>query len=120
MLTSEQAKNIIYVYSFLMETETNGWDRLDNHLEMLEWLDDLQLYREAEVLYSYHRNKTMGCGKTHKPGVGCTVKFIMEAVDSIIQLYEETDNLHPKNKYILSYYIALCKEGHICEMEERH
>jgi hypothetical protein len=115
MLTTEQIKNITYVYNKLMETEDKGWDTVDDLLEIMEWLSDDQLYRECEVLYSYHKSKNMGCPHMHKPSTACFVENILEAVESILELYEETNNLHTKNRYILDYYVVLCQNGYIVE-----
>ncbi len=100
-----------------MESEVKGWAALDDHLEVLEWLDDDQLYREAEVLYSVHKNKKMGCPYKHTEGTICFAINILEAVEAITELYQETGSLHPRNRYVLSYYIALCEDGQICQLE---
>lgn len=118
MLNSTQTKNLINVYNFFMESEPKGWTAIDDYLEMLEYLDDIQLCKESEVLYSYHENKNMGCPYTHKSGATCFVKFILESVEAIVELYKETNNLHIKNRYILCYYLALSHDGQIIEMLE--
>jgi hypothetical protein len=118
MISSEQVKNITYIYDQFISSELKGWNELDNLLWALEWLDDSELYREAEVLYSYQKNKKMGCPYIHAEGTVCFVVRILEAVEAITDLYKETKNLHPKNKYILAYYLALCQDGQICEIPE--
>lgn len=114
MLSSEEAKNITFVYSTIMESEIKGWSDLDNYLELLEFLDDDQLYRESEVLYSFHKNENIGCPYPHKLGTSCFVKNVLEAVEAIIELYHETNYLHPRNRYILANYISLTQDGQVC------
>lgn len=118
MMSPEQIKNITYLYDRFLESEKKGWTNLDNNLEILQWLDDSELYREAEVLYSYHRNKKMGCPYDHKNDTVCFVVRILEAVEAITDLYKETGNLHPKNRYLLSNYLALCEDGQIVELSD--
>ena len=117
MLSSDQIKNITFVYVSLLDSELNGWENLDDFLEILEWLDDLELYREAEILYSYHKNENMGCPYPHQEGSVCFVKNILDAVEAITDLYKETGNLHLKNRYILANYLALCQDGKIVSLE---
>ena len=118
MLDSSQIKNITYVYAKFLESEAMGWSSIDDYLEMLEFLDDDQLYRECEVLYSEHKNRNMGCEYDHKSGSICLVKNILEAVESILNLYQETNDLHIKNRYILCNYLALSQSGKIIELPE--
>ena len=116
MLTPDEAANIKYTYRKLMESESKGWQEIDDYLEMLEYLDDLQLYKESEALYGHHRHKNMGCPYNHTPGSACFVANMLESVDSILQLYKKTKNLHVDNRYILCYYLALSQMGQIVEL----
>lgn len=117
MLTTDQAKNIIYLYGAFLEAEKKGWSKIDDYLEILEYLDDDQLHRECEALYSIHRTKKMGCPYEHKDGIVCFVIRILEAVEAITDLYKETSSLHIKNRYILCHYLALCQDGQIVSLE---
>ena len=116
MLDSAQIKNITYLYTKFMESEELGWSDVDDCLELLQFLDDFQLCRECDVLYSHHKYKNMGCEFDHKPGSVCIVKNILEAVDAILELYKETNSLHVKNRYVLSHYLALAQVGKIIEL----
>lgn len=118
MMSSEQVKNITYIYDKLMESEIKGWNQLDDYLELLDFLDNDQLYREAEVLYSYQKYKKMGCPYIHTEGTVCFVVRILEAVEAITDLYKETGSLHPKNRYLLANYLALCQDRQIVELAE--
>jgi hypothetical protein len=118
MLSTEQARNIAYLFRKFLESEAKGWCALDDYLELLEYLDDDQLYREAEVLYSIHKTKNMGCSYIHKEGTKCWVVDILDAVEAITELYKETGNLHIKNRYVLANYLALCQDQQIIELPE--
>ena len=118
MISPEQAKNITDLYGKFLASESKGWSRIDDFLELLEFLDDSEIYRETEVLYSVHKTKKMGCPYIHSEGTICFVHGILEAVEAIVGLYEETENLHPKNRYILAYYLALSSDGQICILED--
>lgn len=115
MLSTEQAKNITFVFSKLLVSEKETWDDMDNLIEMLDFLDDRQICIESEVLSIRHSNLNMGCPIKHT-GDLCFVKNILEAVESIVELYKETGNLHPNNRYILSYYLAFYQSGYIIEV----
>lgn len=117
MLSPVQVKNITYLYTKFMESELKSWANLDNILETLEYLDDDQLYREAEVLYSYHKHQKMGCPYVHEKGTVCFVDNVLEAVEAITDLYKETGSLHARNRYILAYYLALAQDGQIVSLE---
>ncbi len=113
MISKDQAQNISHLFSRFMESELKGWTDLDNFLELLSYLDDDQLYREAEVLYSFHKNQNMGCPYVHEEGSTCFVPKILEAVEAITELYQEVGNLLPKHRYILEYYLGLAQDGMI-------
>ena len=118
MLNAAEVKNLTYVYDFFMSSETKGWDRLDDYLVVTEWIDDTQIFKECDILYGYHKGKKMGCPYQHGPGATCFVKFILEAVESIVELYKKTEYLHPNNRYILCYYLALSQDGQVCEIDD--
>jgi len=116
MLNPTEIKNIVFVYDQLMKSEVTGWAIVDDLLELIEWLDDNQLYRECEILFSHQKKLKMGSPFQDDPKCTIFVNHLLEAVTSILGLYEETNDLHPKNRYIISYYLALCQSGQICEI----
>lgn len=105
MMTPEQVKNVTHVYNKFMNSEKRGWDELDNCLELLEFIDDDQLHREASVMYDKHRHGA-SCHVDH-PESDCFVPHIIEAISAILELYMDTGNMHKNNRYILQYYLAL-------------
>lgn len=118
MLTPDQAKNIVYIYTKFMASEEKGWNDLDEYLYLLEWLDDSQLYRECDALYFMHKNKKMGCPYEHRENTICFVTNILEGVEAILDLYKETGSLHIKNRYVLCNYLALVQDGQIVCLDE--
>lgn len=105
-MSQEQVKIVVRVYTHLLESESRGWDELDDYIEYLEYLDDDQLHREADALYAKHSISIVGCNQKH-PKEKCFMPVLLEAVGAILDLYKEKNNLHEKNKYILQYYIAM-------------
>lgn len=106
MMTPEQRKVVVQAYNHLMESEKRGWDCLDDYIEYLGYLTDDQLFRESDVIFSYHERGTTRCKVDH-PREKCFVPIIVEAAGAIIELYKETNNMHENNKYILQYYLAM-------------
>ena len=105
-MNPDQSKIVIQVYNHLIENEKRGWDGLDDYMDYLEYLDNDQLHREADVVYSQHRTRTVKCQQEHAIEK-CLIPIMVEAVGAILELYKETDSLHDKNRYILQYYLAM-------------
>lgn len=117
MMTQEETKNVVYVYDKLMKNETeNEWTSIDDIIELIQMISDKELFVESSILYSEQKGKNIGCPYLHKEGTICFVTNILEAVESIIDLYEESRSLHANNRYILEYYVALCENGNIIEL----
>lgn len=105
MMTSDQVKVVVGVYAHLIAAEDRGWDSLDDYMHHLEYLDDDQLHREADVILTEHVRGLVRCRENH-PREKCFIPTLIEAVGAILELYKDTNNLHPKNRYILCYYLA--------------
>jgi len=112
MLNPDQSKIVSKSYLHLLSSERGGWSDIDEYLLLLDYLEDDQLFREASVLYDRHKNSVVSCTEDH-PREACFVPLLVESSQYIIELFEETHNLHPKNRYILSYYLALDQAGMI-------
>lgn len=112
MMTSDQARAVAQVFRRFVNSEDRPWDDLDEQLNMLDWLDDDQLHREADVVFEQHKNKNTRCSVPHKNDE-CFVPTIIEAVNAILELYKETGQMHKNNRYILQYYIGLTHIGMI-------
>lgn len=106
MMTDDQRKNVVAVYTHLLQNESRGWDGLDDVMDLLDYLDDDQLHREVDVIWSQHSTGQVKCQQDHAKEK-CFIPLLFDAVGSIIELYKETNNLHEKNRYILQYYLAM-------------
>lgn len=106
MMSPEQVKTVVQVYNHLLENEKRGWDGLDDYMDYLEYLDNDQLHREADIVYCNHSTGTVRCQQDHAREK-CFIPIMVEAVGAILELYKETNNLHDKNRYILQYYLAM-------------
>lgn len=116
-MNSDQAKNVALVYRRFIASEKFGicggegmWDGLDDYMDQLEYLDDNQLHREADVVLMGHKQGKPDCGQNHTQSE-CFISQIVDAVDAILEQYKETGNLHKNNKYILQYYLAISQAG---------
>lgn len=112
MMTAEQRKIVTQAYNHLMEKEARGWDGLDDQLCYLEDLNDDELHVEACVVNQKHANGKVRCEQKH-PIEHCFIPMLVDAASAIIELYAETNSLHPKNRYILQYYISMQQVGMI-------
>lgn len=110
MIPKEEYKVVVKVYQHLLESEKRGWDGLDDYMECLEYLDNDQLHRESDVIYSYHKGATVRCQQDHAKEK-CLVPLLIESVGSILELYKETNAMHEKHRYILEYYLAMNQSG---------
>lgn len=112
MMTPDQRKTVTKVYNHLLDNEKRGWDGLDDYIDCLDYLEDDQLYREADVLHQQHSKGIVRCQQDH-PRENCFIPLLVEASSAILELYKETNSMHPKNKYILQYYLAMQQVGMI-------
>lgn len=115
MMTDEQRHTVSIVYSQLSTSDgaqTDRWTDIDECMSTLDWLEDNQLVIESEVIYDIHKLGKPRCGSDH-PIEHCFVPMIIDAVVAIINLHKETQNLHPKNRFILQMYLSLTKLGEI-------
>ncbi|MCX9024621.1 MAG: hypothetical protein OIN85_00830 [Candidatus Methanoperedens sp.] len=106
MMSSDQKKVVIQTYNHLIENEKRGWDDLDDYMEYLDYLDNAQLKREVDVIYANHRGQTVKCQQNHAKEK-CFIPVLVEAVNAILELYKDKEDMHKKNRYILQYYLAM-------------
>lgn len=105
MMTREESEVVKMVYSRFMQNEDYSWTEMDDELEMLSWLKDDELIQEAEIKYFDHSKGLFRCRHDH-PMTSCMAPLILESVEAILALHDETGELHPKNRYVLQYYIV--------------
>lgn len=109
-MTPDEVKAVEQVYrTFLSGEEHAGWDEIDTQLEYLDYLEPEQLYKEATVQLTYHKASGVVCSEEFC-NQDCMASDVVDAVEIICTLYNETGSLHEKNRYILQYYLAL---GHL-------
>lgn len=113
-MTPDQIKTVTEVYRKFADSDNDEteWTNIDEHMSSLEWLGDNQLTIEAEVKYNEQKKGTPRCPANHSHE-HCFIPVVIDAVTAILDLYKETKQLHPKNKYILQYYLALSQDGFI-------
>lgn len=113
-MTKDQQEIVsrVYVKFYKSDCTDEGWTDIDEQMSHLEYLEDNQLVIESAVLIQLQSGGQPKCTLDH-PNKECFVPIVIEAVGYILDLYESTSNLHPKNKFILQYYLALSQVGHI-------
>lgn len=106
MMSKEEVEVVKLVYNRFIDNEGEGWSGIDDILEMLEHLTEAELIKESRIKSKKHAKGIFRCTQNHKQEY-CFAPYILEAVQAIIGLYESKGDLHPKNAYILSYYLAM-------------
>ena len=110
MMTKEQSNVVKIVYSRFMESESESkfaiWGDLDCNLEFMDSLTDNELVKESEIKLFEHSKGTFRCAQDHDQSI-CFAPFILDAAQAITALYRDTNELHPKNRYILTYYLSM-------------
>ena len=111
MMTPEEVKIVQMVYTRFLEAEGKGWTSLDDALEVMEWLSDKDIITESDIKCETHSMGSVRCKNEHAASKTCFAPFILEAVISILELHDETKELHAKNRYILAHYLAMSELG---------
>lgn len=110
MMSEDQAKAVKEIYkNFISHDERRKWTKIDYLLHDLDSLNDNQMILEVEVQLYLHSMGILKCAEDHGESV-CLVPQLMESVNAICDLYQETLKLHPKNRYILQNYLAISHE----------
>ena len=114
MMDPVETKNVGVVYrKFIAIDDKRGWNGVDDYMSQLEYLDDDQLHREADVLFEKHSMGDVGCGKPNCSP--CFVDTVLDAVFCILELYQDTGLMHKNNRYILENYLAMSQHGSFVE-----
>lgn len=119
MMSADEKLAVSEVYRRLLDGEGAGvdcmaseWDLIDDQLTYLDFLEDDQLYREAEVMHTHQSKGVVKCAQEFC-NQGCYAQNVSDAVGAILRLYKETNNLHSNNRYVLANYLALVQLGMI-------
>ncbi len=107
-MNADQAKSVKLVYTRLIENEDpDVWSELDENLDLVEYMNDSELITECIIKFEQHSlNGPFRCKVDHD-AIHCLAPHILDSVSAIIDLWNETDDLHPKNRYILAYYLCM-------------
>lgn len=113
-MTPDQIQVVTKVYRKFYENDNKDeeWSPVDENMSMLDWLTDGEIAQEAELKMMRQKAGNPRCGVDH-PGKECFVPIVLEAVHAIVSLYNETQNLHVKNRFVLQYYLTLSHIGAI-------
>lgn len=108
-MTKDEIEIIKSVYDrFLLCDGDDYWSSLDEMMEYFEFLDDNEIINEASMRILLHRRDGIKCANDHNIE-DCFAPTILDAVEAIVQLYDESKTLDNKNRYVLSYYMTLCE-----------
>lgn len=107
MMTPEESAIVKIVYERFLSSEKLNWDEIDDNLELVGFMSDKELVVECTIKFMDHSFGRFRCAKEHIDGDICFAPLILEAVGSVIKLYDTTQSLHERNKYVLSYYLVM-------------
>lgn len=107
MMSKEEADIVKMVYTrFLESEEETTWSEIDENLEFFGYLSDQEIIKEAKIKAEEHSDGIFRCQNDHDHKF-CFAPRILEAVNYILNLYDETGFLHEKNRYVLLYYLVM-------------
>lgn len=106
MNEEEKIKIVRQVFDRLSQSEEETWTDIDTYLEMVQFLDDDQLMREAEVQFLAHKGQVLRCKIEHKHSECFAPKFPL-AAGVIIDDYIKRGKLAKNARYIIEYYLTL-------------
>ncbi len=108
MMDAAQKEVVSLVYRRFLESESaDKWTDLDENCIFYDWLMDNEIVLESMVKLSGHSKGAFRCNLDHKQPQDCFAPYILEAVEAIVDLYKETEDLHPHNRYILIFYLVM-------------
>jgi hypothetical protein len=108
MMSREEKEVVQLVYNRLIESEEEEWSNIDGYLELCSYMSDSELVTESSIKYVVHSQGVFRCSQEHDLSF-CMAPRILDAVEAILALYWQTKELHPKNRYILEYYLTMCE-----------
>lgn len=111
-MSIEQAKLVGYVLRKFQESETLKWTRFDDAMEKFSWLNDSEIATECYVMLDKQHRGSVRCSQDH-PKEECMVPVILEAIEYILEDFEDTGRLPKKTRYMLEYYLSLSETGGI-------
>jgi hypothetical protein len=110
MMTQEQSQIVKLVYTRFIDSEEAIWSEFDDNLEFVDYMTDEELIRECKIKTFEHSKGSLRCVENHDPTY-CMAPLVLEAVEAILDLHNQTGELHEKNRYVLTFYIAMSAMG---------
>ena len=110
MMTQEQSQIVKLVYSRFIDSEEEIWSEFDDNLEFVGYLTDKELIQECSIKVFEHSKGDLRCVQNHAPTY-CMAPLVLEAVEAILDLHKKTGELHEKNRYVLTFYLAMSAMG---------
>lgn len=112
-MNSEQTESLMLILDRLEHIDSNPkWTKLDDYMSYLEWLDNEQMFKEADAVFEKHIQGNPRCTVDHDRGQ-CYAPIMVEAVEGILKLYDQTGYMHKTHRYVLQYYLAFTHAGEI-------
>ena len=108
MMSQDQKEIVRSVYNRFLSFEDEVWSDLDELMTYYEFLSDEEIVIESALRMQLHMYKGIKCSDNHDIK-DCFAPVILEAVEAIIELYDDANSLHEKNRYVLTYYMVLCE-----------
>ena len=108
-MTREQAEAVKSVYLRLIgseDVEKYVWSETDEALDFISYLTDEELVKECRAKYIEHCRNSFKEEKTDEP-IYFFDPIVLDAIEAILNLYNETQYLPEINKYVLSCYLAM-------------
>ena len=106
MMSKDEAETVKIVYNRFITNEDDSWTAIDDNLEMYGWLNNEEIIAHTKLKIDDHSKGVIRCKSSHDQSI-CFAPRVLESAQSIIKLYDETGDLHPKNKYLLEYYLVM-------------
>lgn len=121
MITAEDSLNLQRVYHYFLQNEKDesanspdyvtSWNKVDDYMTYLEFLDTDQLMREVGVQLEIHANGNPRCNNNHPPEQPCVVNDILDAVVLLNREYVNGEPIYSEDEYVLKKYLAISQAG---------
>jgi hypothetical protein len=115
-MNGDQKKTVAEVFERFSSAEEKmvKWDEIDTQLSYLEYMSDSEIFQESRFVIVGHLTGIVCCDdKICNRGDDCFAKVTVRACEYILDDYLQSDYMPAKNRYVLSYYLALTHLGMI-------
>jgi hypothetical protein len=108
MMSKDEAETVKIVYNRFIQNEDETWSGIDDNMEMHSWLSTEEIIAFTRLKIDDHSRGVIRCKTSHDQSI-CFAPRVLEAAQAVIRLYDETGDLHPKNRYVLDYYNVMAE-----------